>query len=120
MQRLIDFPADAFFFDFDGTLGDTSGGIKAGWRKTLEELGISCPDFESIFRVGPPPETMIKSLLPDAPAELQLRCVNTYKRIYDNSAMDGEKPYPWSRDILQKLKEREKKSKSAKCLRCIL
>ena len=48
---------DALFFDFDGTLGDTRQGIRNAWKQTIAENGLECPDFDKLFRVGPPADS---------------------------------------------------------------
>lgn len=100
---------DSVFFDFDGTLGDTSGGIFAAWRKTIAEMGIPSPTFETEFRVGPPVHQQAKIVYPDADEETQTRAGELYKYNYDNSDMIGEAPYPWSEDILKYFQSRGKK-----------
>ena len=59
-------PVDVCFFDFDGTLGDTRNGICNAWKQTIAELGVECPDFDRLFRVGPPVDMMAKLLFPEA------------------------------------------------------
>ena len=89
------------FFDFDGTLGDTFNGIRNAWLQTIAENGMECPEFDRIFRVGPPVEMMVKQLFPDEPETVWAELCRCYKYCYDNSDQAGEKPYPWSRDILE-------------------
>lgn len=93
-------PVDVCFFDFDGTLGDTRNGICNAWKQTIAEIGVECPDFDRIFRVGPPVDIMAKLLFPEASEALHAELCRRYKSCYDNSEMLDEKPYPWSREIL--------------------
>ena len=91
---------DVCFFDFDGTLGDTFNGICSTWKKVIADAGVSCPDFDKIFRVGPPAEMMAELLFPEMSMECRAELAKKYKATYDNSEFFGEVPYPWSREIL--------------------
>lgn len=93
--------AEALFFDFDGTLGDTRQGISNAWKRTIAEAGVQCPEFDKIFRVGPPADWMATQLFPDFPPEKQQEMAVRYKKKYDSSDMEGESPYPWSERILK-------------------
>lgn len=98
---MAEFPIDACFFDFDGTLGDTYNGIRSSWQQVLSERGLSCPDFDKRFRVGPPAEKMAGILFPEMSAGELMDLATAYKQCYDSSELLEEKPYPWSRDILE-------------------
>ena len=71
--------AEALFFDFDGTLGDTRQGISNAWKRTIAEAGVQCPEFDKIFRVGPPADWMATQLFPDFPPEKQQEMAVRYK-----------------------------------------
>lgn len=94
-------PVDAMFFDFDGTLGDTGQGICNAWQRTFAENAVECPEFDRVFRVGPPADLMAKMLFPQLSEAEQQHLAACYKRNYDSSDMVGEKPYPWSEKILE-------------------
>ncbi len=94
-------PVDALFFDFDGTLGDTRQGIRNAWKHTIAEAGVECPEFDRIFRVGPPADAMAALLFPEFPPEQQQEMAVRYKKNYDSSDMVGETPFPWSEKILE-------------------
>ena len=94
-------PVDALFFDFDGTLGDTRQGIRNMWKHTIAEAGVQCPEFDRIFRVGPPADAMAAQLFPEFSPEQQQEMAARYKKNYDSSDMVGEMPFPWSEKILE-------------------
>ena len=93
-------PVDALFFDFDGTLGDTRQGICNAWKRTIAEAKVECPDFDKIFRVGPPADLMAKLLFPNFSEAEQAEMARRYKANYDGSDMAGEVPFPWSGKLL--------------------
>ena len=96
-------------FDFDGTLGDTYNGIRATWQQVIAERGLFCPDFDKKLRVGPPAEKSAGMMFPEMSAEEQMDLAKAYKICYDSSEFWGEKPYPWSRDILELCRKSGKK-----------
>ena len=89
------------FFDFDGTLGDTGRGIYNAWQRTIAEAGVECPDFDKVFRIGPPADLMAQMLFPHLSEAEQQNMAARYKRNYDTSDMADEMPYPWSEKILE-------------------
>ena len=98
--KMAEIPIKYCFFDFDGTLGDTYNGIRNAWLQTIAENNLECPDFDRVFRVGPPAEMIVHKLFPEASDEKCAELAAAYKRCYDNSEQIGEKPYPWSQGIL--------------------
>ena len=102
-------PVDALFFDFDGTLGDTRQGICSAWKRTIAEANVECPDFDRIFRVGPPADWMAKLLFPNLPEAEQAEMAKRYKLNYDSSDMADEAPFPWSKRILDHFYAADKK-----------
>lgn len=106
---MAEFPIDVCFFDFDGTLGDTYNGIRATWQQVIAERGLFCPDFDKKLRVGPPAEKSAGMMFPEMSAEEQMDLAKAYKICYDSSEFWGEKPYPWSRDILELCRKSGKK-----------
>ena len=106
---MAEFSIDVCFFDFDGTLGDTYNGIRATWQQVIAERGLFCPDFDKKLRVGPPAEKTAGMMFPEMSAEEQMDLAKAYKICYDSSEFWGEKPYPWSRDILELCRKSGKK-----------
>ena len=104
-----DLKIDALFFDFDGTLGDTAPEIRGSWQKAIAKLGLECPDFDRIFRVGPSLQETSKMLFPEAPLELRETLQNTYRSFYDDSDLNTTRPYPWVEAVLQEFISRGKR-----------
>ena len=102
-------PVDALFFDFDGTLGDTRQGICSAWKRTIAEANVECPDFDRIFRIGPPADLMAKQLFPHFSETEQAEMAARYKANYDGSDMADEGPFPWSSRILDHFYAADKK-----------
>lgn len=94
-----------WFFDLDGTLADTDGDIRASWKASLADMGVSCPDFDRDFVAGPPMEEMAKALLPDIctpefAAELRRR----FGEHYDGDGFPNTFEYPGVMDAVRRLK----------------
>lgn len=82
------------FFDFDGTLGDTEPDILQAWHNTFEKLGLDCPRFKQVFRVGPPLPDAAKMLFPDVSDAFRQKIQETYKAFYDDAETYLALPYP--------------------------
>ncbi len=93
----------AVFFDFDGTLGDTDPDIRRAWKNAIFELGLICPDFDRVFRVGPSLPDTAKMLFHDLDEEKRLLLQNTYKHFYDDAQEYSALPYPGIIDVLTRL-----------------
>jgi len=93
-----------WFFDLDGTLADTDGDIRAAWKASLADMGLSCPRFDSDFVAGPPIEDMARTLLPDVytpalGAELRRR----FGAHYDGDGFPNTREYPGVMDEVRRL-----------------
>ena len=93
----------AIFFDFDGTLGDTDPDIRQAWQNAIKKLGLNCPGFDNIFRVGPSLPDTAKMLFPELDDEKRLLLQNTYKHFYDDAPEYSALPYPGILDVLTRL-----------------
>ena len=88
------FAFDAYFFDFDGTIGDTAPDIRGSWLNAIKKLGLPENDFEKLFRIGPSIQDTAKILYPDNP-EVWEELQNAYKYFYDiNNDFSHTTPYP--------------------------
>jgi phosphoglycolate phosphatase len=95
-----------WFFDLDGTLADTDRDIRLAWRAAMDDLGISCPDFETRFVAGPPIEEMAKALFPEIYTdELGRRLRERFGAHYDNDGFPETKEYPGVMDRVRALKK---------------
>ena len=95
---------DHVFFDFDGTLADTSEGIISALSQTLEHFGVAVEDRAFLRRfIGPP--------LGDAfceyygfSGEQAEQAVAYYRTLYGGGEMFRCRPYPGIYDCLAFLK----------------
>ena len=95
---------DNIFFDFDGTLCDTEADIRDSWRKAFAELGLDVPDFDRIYRIGPPTEIAARQIFPDADDEFIRRLCKIYRNIYYGSGYPKSVAYPGVDAMLEKLR----------------
>lgn len=100
---------DAYFFDFDGTIGDTEVDIRAAWLSAISELGLPDNHFDSVFRVGPPIQDTAKLLFPDLPEDHSIVLQNKYKYYYDDGNDYRALPYPGVIEALRQLHDAGKK-----------
>ena len=94
---------DAFFFDFDGTLGDTEPDIRHSWLSAIRELGLPEDNYDRIFRVGPQIQETAAMLFPELSAERSIDLQNSYKHFYDDALCYQASPYPGVGEMLTAL-----------------
>ncbi len=97
----------AVFFDFDGTLMDTSVGIYAGGRYAMEKLGqpIS-PDVEWNKFIGPPIADCFRIAFGVKNEAIIPALVNAYREFYEETGRFQAVFYPGIINVLKKLKAR--------------
>ncbi|MBE6356801.1 MAG: HAD family hydrolase [Lentisphaerae bacterium] len=100
---------DTYFFDFDGTIGDTEIDIRSAWLSAISELGLPNDHYDSKFRVGPPIQDTAKMLYPDLSAEDLLVLQNKYKFYYDDCDVYRAVPYPGIIEAMRALHRSGKK-----------
>ena len=94
------------FFDFDGTLCESEKDLKKAWLKVLADMKRSVPEFDKIFRVGPPIQEIAKNLLPDLSDSEREEVLKEFKNYYDyTSPYDETFIYPWMDKFLRHLRE---------------
>jgi len=73
------------FFDFDGTLADSSQGIYLAFAAACKNAGICTPDFD-IFctHIGPPIHVIAKRLIPDIASDQLEKIRSDFRAEYDN------------------------------------
>jgi phosphoglycolate phosphatase len=98
-----------WFFDFDGTLARTGEDIVLAWKKTIAEMGLSCPHFDEVFRIGPTLEKMAYELFDNVTPELVAELTERFKPNYDESGFPNTVPYPGVIEKLNHLKEQGSK-----------
>lgn len=97
----------AVFFDFDGTLMDTSVGIYAGARYAMEKLGQPiCPDAEWNKFIGPPIADCFEIAFGVKDKTIIPALVNAYREFYEKTGRFQAVFYPGIIDVLKELKTR--------------
>ena len=94
-----------WFFDFDGTLARTGEDIVFAWKKAMSDMGLSCPRFDEVFRIGPTLEKMAYELFDGATPELVAELAERFRTVYDESGFPNTVPYPGVPERLSALKE---------------
>lgn len=95
-----------WFFDFDGTLARTGEDIILAWKKTIDDMGLSCPHFDEVFTIGPNIEKVTYELFEDATPELVAEITERYRSNYDDSGFPNTAPYSGIPERLQALKDK--------------
>jgi phosphoglycolate phosphatase len=93
-----------WFFDFDGTLARTGEDIILAWKKSIADMGLSCPRFDEVFRIGPTLEKMAYELFDEVTPELVNELTERFKPNYDESGFPNTVPYPGIPEELSMLK----------------
>lgn len=95
---------DAVIFDIDGTLLDSAAGIVAGFRHTLQAMGIEPPTEEVLHSdIGPPvPEFLARA---GVPPEQLATAVQIYRAYYREFGLQQSYPYPGVSELLERLND---------------
>lgn len=109
MNRAASIRFGLVLFDLDGTLCRSEEDIILAWRETLDTLGLSCPRFRSLFRVGPSLQEMTDILFPGISRERKEEIIREFKFRYDNSPFPGTVSYEWADAMLAALKHAGRK-----------
>jgi len=73
------------FFDFDGTLAETSRGIINGYRYAFDKSGLpSVPEKTLIENIGPPLKEVLMNLVPTASEDDINRLAALYREYYSS------------------------------------
>ena len=72
------------FFDFDGTLADTSKGIYFSFKKACKKINYDCPSFIDFKKqIGPPIHLIIKNFFPTIKENDLILFQNAFREDYD-------------------------------------
>ena len=96
-------------FDFDGTLCESEGDLKATWRETFTELGLDLARFEAGYRTGPPTEANARSFFPEADDAFIADLCKHYRAKYYTSSYPLTVPYDGIDALLRRLKKSGKR-----------
>lgn len=101
---------DAVIFDLDGTLIDSAPGVMACLAETVGETGLAA-DESKLNRalIGPPLETMLRTLCPTESAEKTAAAVQVFRRIYDAAPTAGCSMIPAAERLLTGLRGQGKR-----------
>ncbi len=99
----------AYFFDFDGTIGETGADIREAWQRSIRLFGLPQEPFDRHFRIGPTPLESLAVLYPDMPEADRNRFFEIYKSFYDDAEDYQALPYAGITGMLQNLHNTGKK-----------
>lgn len=95
-----------WFFDLDGTLMDTAGDVVGAWKRTIADLGLECPGFDEVFRMGPSINDIARVLFPGrADIDSLIAAIRSrFAENYDKGGFPTTVPYPGVEAWLERLK----------------
>lgn len=98
----------AVFFDFDGTLMDTSSGIYEGGRYAMERLGLPIDEEHTVWRsfIGPPIGDCFRITFGVKDDAVVDELVRQYRLYYGREGRFKASFYPGIVDVLKTLKQR--------------
>ncbi len=92
----------SILFDLDGTLVDSSPGIKAAFRYAFKSLQLPLPDDDTLSTfIGPPLETTFGKYFEDSSAISN--AIQTYRDSYDSEGVHKTSLYPDIEEMLRDL-----------------
>ncbi|MFH1878172.1 MAG: HAD family hydrolase [Candidatus Omnitrophota bacterium] len=100
---------DNVIFDFDGTLFDTAGDIRAAFKKACASCGCKIALKLHDIPIGPPLTEIISIVAPGADIKQRDKIIKEFKRIYDSSSYPHTKPYTGVPELLEILRDSKKK-----------
>ena len=99
----------AYFFDFDGTIGETGADIRAAWLKAIRHFDLPQEPFDRSFQIGPTPLESLAMLYPEMSEADRNNFFEVYKSFYDDAEDYQALPYAGVTGMLQKRHDAGKK-----------
>lgn len=97
----------AVFFDFDGTLMDTSVGIINSGYKAMQDVGVPIPENPNLRSfIGPPLMDCFRVTFGVTDRDTLLKLVERYRFYYHDKGMFEAEFYPDMVEIIRELKEK--------------
>ena len=97
----------AVFFDFDGTLAETSRGIINGYRHAFLRIGMPVPPEDTIRRnIGPPLKEVLAALVPAAPADTVDELAAHYREYFSSEGLFELEFFAGIPEMLEQLSEK--------------
>jgi phosphoglycolate phosphatase len=92
------------FFDLDGTLTDSRLGIARCYQHALVELGVSCPEEETLTdHVGPPLAIAFSTLLDTTDSVYIDRAITAFRHRFEHIGMFENALYPGIAEAIAEL-----------------
>jgi phosphoglycolate phosphatase len=96
------------FFDFDGTLVDSSAGIYNAFAKACIHAKIDPPRLEQFSQqIGPPIEVIAKQLIPDLSDKVLATILQVFRREYDHKDFASVTWHEGVLDLLEYLSKKD-------------
>lgn len=96
----------AVFFDFDGTLFDSSPGIYKSLRAAFDECALPEPSDDELFRfIGPAIRQSLREFY-ELSRETEDSFIRAYRRVYANGEIYNAKLYGGVIEVLKALKDK--------------
>ena len=90
-------------FDFDGTINDTSPGIFAAFKKTLDVFGVDYSKVDFRRHIGPPLEYSFRELVGD---DKWMEAIPVYRKIFiEDDGLRNSKLYDGVKETLAAVKK---------------
>jgi phosphoglycolate phosphatase len=94
------------FFDLDGTLADSAGGIIASLEHAMSACGLDAAVIDWQRHIGPPLPQMLAATMPDLAPAVRAEIVSAFRAHYAVSGMFMTTAFPGIAEVLQLLSAR--------------
>jgi len=94
------------FFDLDGTLADSAGGIIASLEHAMSACGLDAATIDWQRHIGPPLPQMLAATMPDLAPAVRAEIVSAFRAHYAVAGMFMTTAFPGIAEVLQLLSAR--------------